>query len=311
MRPGSWTASAASPWTWAVVGITATRMSWSVSAVLAAIWAARTESWSLGSTTTSCAPDRLDRLEQHPGRGPVAGAAVDDDGAGLLEQLGQPRPRGDRDDRPAGRAGLRLAGGDLLGEVGHPDPVRPAGLDAGLDGGAHVVDVDVDVPEPLAADHDQGVAEPGEGAAQRRDGLVGGVEEVHHLVRRPAVHQVGAGLGARSGRGIRSSGLDRRRPLAGERGLGGVEDHHDAAAAGVDHPGVAEDLELVGGPRERLAGRGGAGGEHVARPDRRLALEQRRGRLGGGPADRQHRALDRRTDRRVARLGRLLAARRP
>ena len=33
-------------------------MSWSFSAVLAATWAARTESLSLGRTTTSCAPDR-------------------------------------------------------------------------------------------------------------------------------------------------------------------------------------------------------------------------------------------------------------
>ena len=61
------------------------------------------------------------------------------------------------------RADELVAGrGDLLGEVGDPDPVRAAGGDPGLDGGADVVDVDVDVPQPVAADHHERVAEPGE-----------------------------------------------------------------------------------------------------------------------------------------------------
>ena len=47
---------------------------------------------------------------------------------------------------------------------------------------------------------------------------------------------------------------------------------HEAAAAGVDDARVAEHLELLGRAGERLAGRGGGGGEHVAGPGRRLAL---------------------------------------
>jgi len=56
LRPGSWTARAASPCTWARVGITTARMPSSVPAVPAAIWATRTESPSLGRITTSPAP---------------------------------------------------------------------------------------------------------------------------------------------------------------------------------------------------------------------------------------------------------------
>ena len=87
--------------------------------------------------------------------------------------------------RPLGARVVAVRGGrDLLGEVGDPDPVRAAGLDPGLDGGADVVDVHVDVPQALVADHDQGVPERAERGAQGRDPLLVGVEEVHHLVGR-------------------------------------------------------------------------------------------------------------------------------
>ena len=48
----------------------------------------------------------LDRGQDHPGGRPVAGAAVHDDRAGLLEELGQAGAGGDRHDRAAG-AGRR------------------------------------------------------------------------------------------------------------------------------------------------------------------------------------------------------------
>ena len=56
----------------------------------------------------------------------------------------------------------RAPSGDLLGEVGDPDPVRAPGRDAGLDRRADVVDVHVDVPEAVAADHDERVAQAGQ-----------------------------------------------------------------------------------------------------------------------------------------------------
>ena len=64
----------------------------------------------------------------------------------------------------------------------------------GLDRGADVVDVDVDVPEPVAADDDERVAERRR-ASLRSAGIavVLGVEEVHHLVRRAVRGQVAVG----------------------------------------------------------------------------------------------------------------------
>ena len=91
---------------------------------------------------------RVDRLEELSGRGPPSRPAVDDDGAGLLEQRGQAGTGRHGHHRAlTGRSGREPGLGDLLGEVGDAHPVRAAGLDAGLDGRAHVVDVDVDVPQ--------------------------------------------------------------------------------------------------------------------------------------------------------------------
>ena len=49
-------------------------------------------------------------------------------------------------------------------------------------------------------------------------------------------------------------------------GLGGVEDHAQPAAAGVDHAGVGELLELLGGVGQGLAGGGRGRGEDVPGP---------------------------------------------
>ena len=70
--------------------------------------------------------------------------------------------------------------------------------------------------------------------------------------------------GRGSGCGIRCGPVDLGGDPSGQRGLGGVEDDHDATPAGVDHPGVAQHLELVRGPGQGLARRGGRDGEHVA-----------------------------------------------
>lgn len=84
-------------------------------------------------------------------------------GAALRVQLGQPLARDDGDDGAGGAFAGRLrrvgAGGGLGAEVGDADPVRPSGLDPGLDGGPRVVHVDVDVPQPVPADDDERVPE--------------------------------------------------------------------------------------------------------------------------------------------------------
>ena len=137
------------------------------SAVRAAISAARTVSPSLGSTTTSAAPHETIASSSWPVEGRRPGPAGDDDRARGLEEGRQPGPG--RDARPpatrAGR-GPPPAGGDLVGEVRDPDAVRAPGGDPGLDGGADVVDVHVDVPQAVAAHHDQAVPEAGERLAQ-------------------------------------------------------------------------------------------------------------------------------------------------
>ena len=113
----------------------------------------------------------------------------------LAQQPADPVADRDRDDRgghrssrPRSRVGqvrgladpvLLL---DLLEEVGDPDLGGTPGLDAGFDGGADVVGVHVGVPDPVAADHDDRVADRVPRLLEGGDGVVGGVEEVHDLV---------------------------------------------------------------------------------------------------------------------------------
>ncbi len=61
-----------------------------------------------------------------------------------------PLARGDGHHSPAG-AGASVP----LGQVGDPDPVRPPTRSAASMAGPGLADVHVDVPQPLAADHDQ------------------------------------------------------------------------------------------------------------------------------------------------------------
>ena len=97
---------------------------------------------------------------------------------------------------PAAPAAV-AAFGDLLGEVGDPDPVGAPGGDARLDRGTDVIDVHVHVPEAVTADDHEAVAQWGELLAQHSDRFVlqlgGDVEEVHHLVARTVLGEVLAG----------------------------------------------------------------------------------------------------------------------
>ena len=75
---------------------------------------------------------------------------------------------------------------DLLGQVGHPDPLRAPRIHPGLDRGPDVVGVDVAVPQPVPADDDDRVPDAGPHLFEVRHGVVRGVEEVHDLVAQVA-----------------------------------------------------------------------------------------------------------------------------
>ena len=160
-RAGSWTAAAASPWTCARVGTTATRRP------LVPGRGRRRPRPPRGCRSRSAAappPRRAVRRtasSSSPVEGRCPGPAGDDDRPGVGEQRGEPGPGRAGDAARPRRAARPGAGGrgELLGEVGDPDPVRPAGLDARLDRRAGVVDVDVHVPQPAAADDHERVPE--------------------------------------------------------------------------------------------------------------------------------------------------------
>ena len=213
---------------------------------------------SLGSTITSCAPVASIACEDLPGAGPAAGAGLDHLGAGLARKLDQSRAGRD-DDQPRPWRSRRCARSRRGRSTCSAKWVtrmrsRRAGLDAGLDRRAHVVDVDVDVPEPLAADHDQGVAERGEPLAQRpgsrRRRRRGGTSP-----RRPDRPRSGrrSGSGRRGAAWSPSWALRDVATAAGDRRLGGVEDDAQPAASRVDDPGVCEQRQLLGRALERLA----------------------------------------------------------
>jgi hypothetical protein len=122
---------------------------------------------------------RLPGAREHGGR---AGLAVEPRQT-LARHHGDDGPLGALPGRPFGTGGVDVA----EPEVGDPDPVRPSGLDARLHGGARVVDVHVDVPQAVAADHDERVAEGVQPLPQPRHGRVVGLQEVDHLEGGPAL----------------------------------------------------------------------------------------------------------------------------
>ena len=112
-----------------------------------------------------------DRLEELAGRGPLARPAGHDDGARRLEERGQPGPGGHGDDLATGAGGGPVpaaCSATCSAKWVTRIAVGAAGGDAGLDRRADVVDVDVDVPQAVAADHHEAVAERGE--RRRRPG---------------------------------------------------------------------------------------------------------------------------------------------
>ena len=207
--------------------------------------------------------------------------------------------------RPAPVGAALAALGDLVGEVGDPDPVRPAGRDAGLDRGADVVDVHVDVPEPLAADHDQRVAEPGEGRAQRRDRRRrrrrAGTSP--RTPARPAIRSAG-GVGSGSGCcGCRCGAVTGtgRRPVSTVSAASRITMTPRPPASTTP---ASRSTCSCSGVRASASRAAAAAAVNTSRERAVGEARRLRGRLGRGPAHREHGALDRRADRGVAGLGR-------
>ena len=239
--------------------------------------AARSVSPSLGRTTTPEAPRACccaDGVDETPGRGPAT--------RGRSGRRPHRRPRR----VPRGRRRRRTR------RSRHPRPPRcrrgrprgtrvswpcssvrrvmrtrcgSAGLDAGLDGRAGVVDVGVDVPLAVAADDEHRVAELDEAGAQRvHGGVVGVAQEVHHLELRDALDLDATGrsrraegrapgVGSAPGAAVRGVGPGAG-PLTGADPLEALEEHDEPGSPGVDDTGAGEHLELLGRVLERHTG---------------------------------------------------------
>ena len=142
--------------------------------------ATATSSRSPGRSTTSCAWVAASAVTISASTTGGAGRALEHRRSGVV---GQPADLRADDDHQHGPLADEPAGCGLVGEPDHGDPVRPSHGDPGLDRGADVVAVQVDVPEVVAvADDRDAVAQLGQPRAQAVDGVRGRVEQVHHLV---------------------------------------------------------------------------------------------------------------------------------
>ena len=301
-RPGSWTASAASPCTWAVVGITATRI------VVVLLGGAGRD---LGRAHRVAVVGQHDHLAARRGRdlpradlpvdGPATGAAVHDHGAGLARTaLASPGPAATATTaRPAARPRLgrararpaRRSGSPAPGAAG-PPRCRPRSRRRRRRRARGRSTAPRRRPRPGSRRGRPGAPRSAATA------VVVGVEQVHHLVGRPVrPAQVGAGLGQRAGpRDLRAArGRARRPAAAGHGGLGGVEDHAQRRARRRRPPRRRAAPAAARGCGPAPRGPRAAAAMSTSRRARRvrLAAASRRGRLRGGPGHGEDGALHR------------------
>ena len=171
-----------------------------------------------------------------------------------------------------------------------------------LDRRVGLVGVDVDVEEAATADDDERVADPCQAVAERGEVTVlGGLDEYLDLEGLRDLPALGAPVAAATNRTARGEGFARR--VAGDGGPQRVEENDDPLPARVDHAGLRELRELLGGPGQRRP----CGLQRVIQDTRRVRVVRPggsfRGGGGGGAQDREHRPLDRRADGAVG-LGR-------
>ena len=184
--------------------------------------------------------------------------------------------------------------------MGHLDAVGPTRTDPRLDRGADVVDMDVHVPEPVAAHHEQRVAQRLQGHLEKVGRRVVGLQEVHHLVRRAVLGSLR--LRGRARLGQRSTWWLAHRVLAGDRSNQRVQQDGEATAARVDDARAAQGLELVGRTVQRIVGTGSSRADHLGQPRADpTGLGSRAG--GGRTGHRQDRPLHRVGNRGVRGIG--------
>ncbi len=171
--------------------------------------------------------------------------------------------------------------------VGEGGDVDPGGLPvgaAGTDGGVDLVGVDVHVQQPAARDDHDRVAELLQRLAQPGRHLVGGLEQVLHLVgvgqaAGLAADHLAEGAAHRRGRhGLEAAALD--------VGEDAVEDDLEAPCPRVDDPGVAVLLEDVAAGGDGLADR-------LDQQGHGLLEVHVGGQVGGRPRRRVHGRQDR------------------
>ena len=179
----------------------------------------------------------------------------------------------------------------VVEQVGHPDlPWPPSGLDRGLDRPADVVGVDVAVPQPVAADDDDGVADAAPRRPEAVDPLVRQVEEVHDLVAQvgdPTTRLVMAVMAVMAGRSSRARpvgavvvGLGQRATIDDVEGR--VEQQQEAGSSRIHDAGGLQHREQVGCVVQRLLRPPPRRGEDV---EQRAALPRDARRRAGGLSD--------------------------
>ena len=310
---GSYTTSAASASGIVRVGTTSTVFVVSASTCSATgmmfLLLGRITTWSALTCSTVSSSSAVDGLSVWPPVTMPCTRRLENSSASPSPRAHRDHRRGDRRQPGAGAAGdRRLATacslGDLLEQVGDADLLRPSvEVERDLDRGADVVGVDVAVPEPVAADDHDRVADLAPALLEGVDPVVGEVEEVHHLVALLADVEPAVGVGVPmrdglelgGGRAVALVGLGQWRAVDDVQRR--VEQQQVAGTAGVDHTGVLEHREQLGRAVERLlAGRTG-GAQHL---DQRCPVGRGRlGRLGRLAHDGEDRALDRSQHRLV------------
>jgi hypothetical protein len=166
-----------------------------------------------------------------------------------------------------------VLGGDLLEQVGDTDVERSAvEVEGRLDRRPDVVGVDVAVPDAVATDDDDRVADVPPTLLEGTDVVVGEVAQEHHLVTLLADVELAVDPRRSVGDGVERHADDAAacfRPRVGEvfavdHVQGGVEEQQEPGAAGIDHSGVLEHRQQVRRPVEGGAAAIACGTQHLA-----------------------------------------------
>ena len=212
---------------------------------------------------------------------------------------------GDRNRGFQGVAGFGALGdptflGDLLEQIGHPNPTGPPRIDSRFDRGADVVGVDVTVPQTVTADHHDRIPDAEPHVLERIDGRIGGVEQIHHLIAkvRDATFRVPVHLGERVGDLVDGRGFGKL--PTGHDVQRRIDQQHEPGSSGVDDPGLGQHRQQLRRARQRVGAGDLSSFEHLDE------IGVHAGRCGTDrrtPDHRQYRSLHRLHHGAVGRIG--------